>query len=95
MKILNKAVEFEWDTGNKGKNWSRHQVTDEESEEAFFDPRKRVFKDVFHSKGEERYILLGKTKKNRLLYVVFTIRRGKVRIISARDINKKERILYT
>lgn len=93
--MFNKPLEFGWDLGNRGKNWALHQVTDEESEEAFFDPRKRTLKDVVHSKDEERYILLGKTKKNRSLYIVFTVRRAKVRIISVRDINKKERILYS
>ncbi|HIE24125.1 MAG TPA: BrnT family toxin, partial [Candidatus Korarchaeota archaeon] len=50
--------------------------------------------DKLHSKEEERFILLGKTKKERVLFVVFTIRNDKIRIISVRDINKKERRLY-
>jgi len=47
-----------------------------------------------HSQVEERFIILGKTRKDRLLYVVLTKRANKIRIISARDINKKERYIY-
>jgi len=54
----------------------------------------RPLKDTSHSNKEKRYILLGKTKKERLLFLVFTIRKKKIRIISARDLNKNERKLY-
>lgn len=87
------VVEFEWDKGNIGKN-QKHNVTDKESEEIFFDESRLIYKDVFHSKDEDRYIILGKTKEGRLLYTVFTIRGEKARIISSRDINKKEVQLY-
>lgn len=88
-------AEFIWDRGNQDKNWLKHEVTNREAEEAFFDKEKKVAKDIFHSKNEERYIILGKTRKKRLLYIVFTIREKKIRIISARDINKKGVKLYT
>lgn len=94
MKIFRGHLEFEWDNGNSGKNFKSHSVFDEECEEVFFDPEKRIAKDVFHSGAEARYILLGATNKHRLLFLVFTIRKGRLRIISARDINKKERHLY-
>ena len=94
MRIHAKAFEFEWDQGNKNKNLVRHRVTDEECEEVFFDPQKKATKDVTHSQSEPRYILLGKTRKERILFIVFTTRKDKIRIISARDINKKERVLY-
>lgn len=94
MKTIKKAFEFIWDKGNIDKNWEKHGVANKESEEAFFDEAKVIYKDVFHSRVEERFILLGKTKENRLLYVVYTIRREKIRIISARDINNKERKFY-
>jgi uncharacterized DUF497 family protein len=86
--------EFEWDKGNKDKNWLKHKVKNEECEEIFFDKKKKILKDVLHSGKEKRFIILGKTKKERLLFVVFTIRNKKVRVISARDVNKKEVILY-
>ena len=93
MKVVNKVTEFDWDTGNQNKN-NKHQVDNYESEEAFFDNQKVIFKDVLHSQKEKRFILLGKTKKDRLLYIVFTIRKQKIRIISARDVNRKEVHLY-
>jgi len=93
MKVLRKVLGFEWDEGNKDKNLRKHEVTDEECEEIFFDAEKTLLKDVLHSKKEARYIVLGKTKKGRLLFVIFTIRKDKARIISARDLNKKERSL--
>ncbi|MCL5055763.1 MAG: BrnT family toxin [Firmicutes bacterium] len=87
------AAEFEWDNGNIGKN-RRHNVEDKEIEEVFFDEHKVIFKDVLHSQQEERLRIIGKTKTMRLLFVVFTKRGKKIRIISARDLNKKETYLY-
>jgi uncharacterized protein len=93
MKIDKSAFEFEWDTGNIGKN-KKHKVEDKEAEEVFFDENKVTFPDVLHSGNEERLRIIGKTKKSRLLFIAFTKRGKKVRIISARDINKKEVSLY-
>ncbi len=85
--------EFQWDKGNTGKNL-KHDVKDEEIEQAFFDDEKSTFKDIIHSQKEERFRIIGKTKEKRLLFIAFTVRNGKIRIISARDINKKEVFLY-
>lgn len=93
MRFLRQPAAFEWDKGNKGKN-RKHRVTDEECEETFFDPQKKLLKDVLHSQTEPRYLLIGSTKHQRLLFVVFTFRNDKVRIISARDLNQRERRLY-
>jgi uncharacterized protein len=95
MSEFNKEhiVEFEWDMGNKHKP-ERHNVSIYEVEEAFFDPNKVVFSDWKHSTIERRYILLGKTKKDRLLNIVYVVRKDKVRVITARDINKREVHLY-
>jgi len=87
-------IEFDWNKGNKDKNLENHRVSDEECEEVFFDPHKKIIKDILHSANEKRHILIGKTKLKRLLFLVFTIRKNKVRIISARDLNKKEKYLY-
>ena len=94
--MFNKSVlEFQWDKGNSGKNWIKHNVNDSECEEVFFDDKKLITKDAFHSGAEERFILLGETRGKRLLFVIFTVRQKiKIRIISARDCNKKERKLY-
>lgn len=87
-------VEFEWDKGNRSKNWLKHRVSDVECEEVFFDHTKKVARDAFHSGREARYMLIGKTKIGRVLFVVFTMRKHKVRVISARDLNRKEQCLY-
>ena len=76
------------------KNWEKHKVTNRECEEIFYDKKKRISKDALHSKKEDRFILLGKLKKGRLLYLVFTMRNKKIRVISTRDINIKEVPLY-
>ncbi|MBU4360790.1 BrnT family toxin [Patescibacteria group bacterium] len=60
----------------------------------FFDNKKVILKDPLHPGKELRYIILGKTKTNRLLFTVFTLRNNKIRIISSRDINKKEIKFY-
>ena len=94
MKILDKTVEFEWDKGNVDKSWLKHKVTNKESEEFFFGKEKFIFKDKLHSYKEERFRIFGKTKNRRQLLIVFTIRDEKIRIISARDMNKKEVKFY-
>ena len=94
MKILKEPSEFVWDKGNLNKNLLKHQVEDKEAEEVFFDENKKTFKDHLHSNDEERFRIIGKTKSGRCLFVVFTYRKEKIRIISARDVNKKEVKLY-
>ncbi len=87
-------MEFEWDKGNIGKN-EKHQVSDEEAEEIFSDLDKAKYPDPKHSSVEPRYILTGETQKKRQLLIIYTIRNTRIRIISARDLNKKkERHLY-
>ncbi|MEK7521695.1 MAG: BrnT family toxin [Patescibacteria group bacterium] len=93
-KKLEEAIEFVWDKGNVDKNFVKHRVSNEESEEVFFDKRKVAFPDIIHSGKEERFIILGKTKKERVLFVAYTKRGNKIRVISARDINRKEKSLY-
>lgn len=91
---LEENLGFEWDKGNVDKNWKKHRVTRKESEEIFFDRKAMVSLDVKHLKVEKRWLLLGATKSKRRLGVVFTKRKSKVRVISARSMNKKERIKY-
>lgn len=94
MIVLPEPVTFIWDQGNERKNLERHGVTAQEIEEVFFDSQKKLLEDELHSGTEARYILLGQTKRGRLLFVVFAIRDRNIRAISARDLNKKERPLY-
>lgn len=90
---LRNVVSFEWDDANT-KHIARHNVTPNEAEEVFLDIKNVLNEDVEHSIAEDRFIIIGKTKKGRLLYQVFTRRGNKIRVISARDINKKEVELY-
>jgi len=94
MGILSNINGFEWDKGNIGKNWERHGVTYLECEEVFFNNPLVVKNDIAHSTTEQRYYVLGKTNGHRLLFLVFTIRDNKIRVISARDMSKKERLIY-
>lgn len=91
MELLEGSYTFDWDRGNKDKNFFKHGVTNEECEEVFFDPHKRILKEALQVGEESRYILIGRTKQGRALFVVFTMRGHKVRVISARGLNKKER----
>ena len=94
MEILSRFTEFEWDKGNRGKNWRKHQVSDTECEELFLNLPLIVSPDKTHSISENRYYVLGKTDNDRLLFLVFTTRGNKIRVISARDMTKKERGCY-
>ena len=93
MNVWKEPIQFQWDVGNREKNWLKHRVTPEECEEVFFDPHKRTF-PASSGGGETRYLLIGQTKARRVLFIVFTIRGHTVRVISARDLNKMERDLY-
>lgn len=94
MVLLPQPIAFEWDKGNENKNVVTHSVTNQECEEVFFDRKKKILKDILHSKTENRYVLIGTTKPGRKLFIAFTIRGKNLRIISARDLNKKELHLY-
>ena len=85
---------FEWDEGNSDKNWLLHQVTDTECEEVFFNIPLIVADDTRHSKTEKRYYVLGQTDRGRLLFISFTIRDNLIRVISARDMNRRESKKY-
>ena len=87
-------MEFDWDTHNRDKNKIKHEVEYFEAEEPFFNSPLFLLHDVDHSQNEERYVVYGRTDKGRLLTVVYTIRNSKIRIISARDQNKKEKAFY-
>lgn len=84
---------FEWDEANIA-HIAKHNVVSEEAEEVFFDENNIQNEDIEHSIIEQRFLVIGKTKKGRLLYQVFTIRGDKIRVISSRSINKKEVGLY-
>ena len=85
---------FEWDAGNRNKNWEKHQVSSSECEEVFFNLPLLLQPDEAHSQSEARYYVLGQTNAGRRLFIVFTIRDKKVRVISARGMSKRERMIY-
>jgi uncharacterized DUF497 family protein len=84
------CVGFDWDESNSTKNWERHKVTPEEAEDVFFHDPLLMRGDRSHSLEEKRYRALGQTSRGRLLFIAFTVRRKLVRVISARDMNRRE-----
>ncbi|WP_167884422.1 BrnT family toxin [Leptospira ilyithenensis] len=85
---------FEWDNGNIDKNWIKHKVKPGEIEEIFFNEPILIAHDENHSEREVRFAALGITNSSRRLFAVFTVRNNKIRIISVRDMSKKERKVY-
>ncbi len=84
---------FDWDDGNRDKNL-KHGVLNGEAEQIFFNEPLIVLDDPVHSVAEDRYAAFGKTDNARTLVVIFTMRGEKIRVISARDMNRKERKYY-
>jgi len=89
-----KKLSFVWDAANSLKNWHKHQIRPFEAEEAFDDKFAQIATDPKHTEVEYRWILIGKTRKHRILYIAFTIRNKKIRVISMRSANKKEASQY-
>jgi len=87
------CIGFQWDKDNIEKNWLKHRVSPVECEQVFFN-RALFAEDVKHSQREKRHYALGLTDERRLLFVAFTIRRNLIRVISARNMSKKERRIY-
>ncbi len=92
--ILADCQGFQWDRGNSLKSWLKHHVTEGDAEEVFFNEPLLLATDEKHSQQESRFRAMGYTDKNRYLYVVFMVRDNLIRVISARDMNKKERGIY-
>lgn len=87
---------FDWDDGNRRKSADKHAVSQGEAEQVFFNDPLLVVADSAHSQSEMRLHALGKTDDRRLLHVTFTLRGGGslIRVISARDMSRKEREVY-
>ncbi len=85
---------FEWNKNKANQNLMKHGISFEEAGTAFHDNMSITIKDPLHSEDEDRFILIGYSKNNRLLVVVHTDRNIRTRIISARLATKKERIKY-
>jgi len=93
-KVLRQCSGFDWDSGNINKNWLKHKVSPVECEQIFFNHPLVIQDDIIHSKTEKRYYALGKTDLKRTLFIAFTIRNNFIRVISARDMSRKEREVY-
>ena len=87
---------FEWDKGNSRKSEEKHDVSQSEAEQVFFNQPLLVLADEEHSQQEMRYHALGRTNDTRLLHITFTLRvtGSLILVISARDMHRKERIVY-
>ena len=94
MEQLAQCAGFEWDEGNREKNWIRHRVSVAECEQVFFSVPLLVSPDERHSGKEPRYYVLGQTNAGRRLFVAVTIRQNPIRVISARETNRRERKEY-
>ncbi len=89
-------VGFDWDEGNSRKNIEKHDVGQPEAEQVFFNQPVLILADSKHSQREVRYHALGITDDARLLHITFTLRNSRklIRIISARDMHRKEKVFY-
>lgn len=85
---------FDWDEGNQDKNWGKHKVSDAEAEQVFFNEPLIAAKDVLRSKDEPRFYALGQTDAGRRLFIAFTMRGKLLRIISAREMTRREQRRY-
>ena len=93
-KLLKNCNGFNWDSGNIDKNSLKHNVEFWECEQVFLNLPLITAEDATHSQNEQRYYALGQTDEQRLLFISFTIRNDNIRVISARDMTKKEREIY-
>ena len=95
MINLVSIVGFEWDAGNERKN-DKHGVSMAEAEQVFFNAPLLLLDDAAHSQSESRFHALGHSDDGRHLHLTFTLRRSGelIRVISARDMHRKERMIY-
>ena len=96
MMEWKRVTGFDWDAGNQRKSKEKHAVNRFEAEQVFFNQPLLVLADDKHSQKEARYHALGKSNDARLLHITFTLRfeNTLVRVISARDMHRKERNIY-
>src|SRR6266853_4313150 len=93
-RLIDEYEGFQWAAANSGKIWERHRVAPTECEELFFNRPLVVDEDEEHSSAAEPMYALGQSDAGRLLFAAFTIRERLIRVISARDMNRRERRTY-
>jgi len=96
MIDLTQITGFDWDEGNSRKSTQKHNVIQSEAEQIFFNQPLLLLDDFEHSQKEVRYHALGRTDDDRHLHITFTLRAKNtlIRVISARDMNRKEKVIY-
>ncbi|MBV1884162.1 MAG: BrnT family toxin [Pseudomonadales bacterium] len=96
MIDFRKIAGFDWDKGNSRKSHEKHNVSQAEAEQAFFNDPLLLLLDGKHGNKEARYHAYGKTDKDRKLHIAFTLRESStlIRVISARGMHRKERVTY-
>jgi uncharacterized protein len=94
MDQLSQGRGFQWDEGNSGKNWITHRVSQGEAEQVFFNRPLVIQEGEQRSEQELRYYALGQTDAGRRLFIVFTLCNLLIRVISARDMSRRERRVY-
>lgn len=89
-------MRFEWDENKNTTNKQKHKISFDEAQTVFYDEEARIIDDPEHSEGEERFIILGLSKKANLLVVCHCYRASEtvIRIISARKASKTEAKQY-
>lgn len=94
MIRIQEPKRFQWDQGNARKSVKKHDVSQGEAEQVFFNQPLLLLEDRAHSQTEPRFHALGKTESGRRLHITFTIRGQYIRVISARPMHRKERKFY-
>ncbi len=87
-------MRFEWDSEKSAANLKKHKVTFQEAATVFEDPLAITFQDIDHSEDEERQLTFGLSLQKRLIVVSHTERKDRTRIINARLMDRKERVIY-
>ena len=87
-------MRFEWDPKKATTNLKKHGITFQEAATVFGDPLSITFQDPDHSEDEERQMTFGLSLQKRLIVVSHTEHRDRIRIINARLMDRKERMIY-
>ncbi|GIK72771.1 MAG: membrane protein [Chloroflexota bacterium] len=91
---MENRLRFQWDKSKAAANLRKHGIPFDEAPSVFLDPFSLVVSDDEHSSAEERFVIIGRSIKHRLLVVVFTDRDREIRLISARRAAKGEQKTY-
>jgi uncharacterized DUF497 family protein len=90
------GIKFIWDEDKNQKNIKSHNISFEEAKTVFYDPNAKIIYDPDHSKGEDRFVILGLSKILNLLVVChcYKEKEEQIRIFSARKATKNEKKQY-